>query len=156
MKEDVELAFCVSVALFHIPWSSCRFWFWNDIESVMKTYIIIHKSVAELCREMFDNGPAALRMYGDYAVCSKIDSSLLYNPVKQWSKQLECRWPTGCDWDAWWIKRSAYRARLITMLCNETSPRIYEKSTEAKIKFNGASKWLLGIRVFLASCLVYL
>lgn len=65
VRKDVERAFGVLVARFHILTCGCRLWYKSDIQNVMKACVIIHKMVVEARRDNYESGMAALGLFDD-------------------------------------------------------------------------------------------
>lgn len=65
IRKDVERAFGVLVARFHILARPSRLWHRSDIDNVMKACIIIHKMVLEARRNTYESGMSELGLYQD-------------------------------------------------------------------------------------------
>lgn len=65
IRKDVERAFGVLVARFHILARPSRLWYRRDIDNVMKACVIIHNMVVEARRDTYASGMAALGLFRD-------------------------------------------------------------------------------------------
>lgn len=65
VRKDIERAFGVLVARFHILQRPARLWFRSDIANVMKACIIIHNMAVEHRRDAYDSGMGSLGLFED-------------------------------------------------------------------------------------------
>lgn len=63
--KDVERAFGVLIARFHILTHGCRTWYCDDIKHVIITFVIIHNMVFEVRQDSYSSGMCVLGMYRD-------------------------------------------------------------------------------------------
>ena len=65
VRKDVERAFGVLVARFHILQRPDRLWKRTDVANVMKACIIIHNMVVESRRDSYESGMASLQHFNE-------------------------------------------------------------------------------------------
>ena len=65
VRHAAALALGALVAWLHIQMRFCRLWYKIDMETVMKTCVIIHSMVLEAFRDKFEICMAALGMFDD-------------------------------------------------------------------------------------------
>lgn len=65
VRKEIERAFGVLVARFHILQRPSRLWHRSDIATVMKACIIIHNMVVEARRDNYNSGMASLTMHDE-------------------------------------------------------------------------------------------
>lgn len=65
IRKDVERAFGVLVARFHILAHPSRLWYRRDIENFMKACIIMHNMVVEAHRASYETEMGALGLFQD-------------------------------------------------------------------------------------------
>lgn len=63
IRKDIERAFGILVARFHILQRPSRLWYQEDIANIMKACIIMHNMIVESCRSSYDSDMSSLRFF---------------------------------------------------------------------------------------------
>ncbi|CDF34493.1 unnamed protein product [Chondrus crispus] len=63
VRKDIERAFGVLMARFHILQRPCRLWYRRDISNVVKACIILHNMIVEGRRDHYETGIASLQHF---------------------------------------------------------------------------------------------